>query len=96
MLVVVAVLLFITVNRQGLLRLHRLRAEQERLEREIARLEAQTTELMVERAHLETDLSYVERLAREKYRMVQRGEKVFRVMPSDPPAKKNGKTPPPP
>ena len=84
-LVVVVVLLFIALNRQGLGRLHRLRAEQERLDRKIAALEARAKELMVERAHLETDLAYVERLAREKYRMVKRGEKVFRVMPNSPP-----------
>jgi len=79
------VLLFIALNRQGLGRLHRLRSEQERLERQISALEARAKELMVERAHLETDMAYVERLAREKYRMVKRGEKVFRVMPNSPP-----------
>ena len=84
-LVVVVVLLFLVLNRHGVGRLHRLRAENDRLERKIATLQAQAKELMVERADLETDLAYVERLAREKYRMVKRGEKVFRVMPNRPP-----------
>ena len=80
LLVIVAVVLFMAFNRQGLMRLHRLNTEQERLELEIAKLEAQATGLMIEQAHLESDFAYIERLAREKYRMVRRGEKVFRVL----------------
>ena len=80
LLVIVAVVLFMVFNRQGLMRLHRLNTEQDRLMTEIAKLEAQATGLMIEQAHLESDFAYIERLAREKYRMVRRGEKVFRVI----------------
>ena len=78
--VVAVVLFFILLNRHGLLRLYRLRAEQERLEAEIAMLQVQAVRLRQETASLQIDLAYIERLAREKYRMVKRGEKVFRVM----------------
>lgn len=84
-LVVVVVLLIVALNRQGLGRLYRFKAEQARLQLEIAALEARAVELKVERAHLEVDMAYIERLAREKYRMVKRGEKVFRVLPNSPP-----------
>jgi len=77
---VAVVLFFILLNRHGLLRLYRLRAEQERLEAEIAMLQVQAVRLRQETASLQIDLAYIERLAREKYRMVKRGEKVFRVM----------------
>lgn len=80
LLVIVVVLSFMAFNRQGLMRLHKLKTEGDRLELEIAKLEAQATGLMIEQAHLESDFAYIERLAREKYRMVRRGEKVFRVM----------------
>ncbi|MEE9162437.1 MAG: septum formation initiator family protein [Candidatus Neomarinimicrobiota bacterium] len=80
LLVIVVALLFMAFNRRGLMRLHKLKAEQKQLELEIASLEARATGLMIERAHLESDFAYIERLAREKYRMVRRGEKVFRVM----------------
>ena len=79
-LVVAVTLLFIILNRHGLLRLYQLRAEQERLEAEITMLQEQAAELRQEMGSLENDLAYIERLAREKYRMVKRGEKVFRVM----------------
>ncbi len=89
-LVIVVVLLIVVLNRQGLGRLYRFRAEQARLELEIAALRARAKELTVERARLETDLAYIERLAREKYRMVKRGEKVFRVIPNSPPTGEDG------
>lgn len=80
-LIVLVVLLFLIFNRHGLLHLYRLQSEQRRIEVEIASLQERAAELRQEVASLESDLTYIERLAREKYRMVRRGEKVFRVMP---------------
>lgn len=80
-LVMLVLLLILIFNRHGLLRLYRLRSEQRHLDAEIALLQERAAELRQEMASLEGDLMYIERLAREKYRMVKRGEKVFRVMP---------------
>lgn len=80
-LMVLVVLLFLIFNRHGLLHLYRLQSEQKRIEVEIASLQERAAELGQEVASLESDLTYIERLAREKYRMVKHGEKVFRVMP---------------
>jgi len=80
-LMVLVVLLFLIFNRHGLLHLSRLQSEQKRIEVEIASLQERAAELGQEVASLESDLTYIERLAREKYRMVKHGEKVFRVMP---------------
>ncbi len=80
-LVMLVLLLILIFNRHGLLRLYRLRSEQRHLDAEIALLQERAAELRQEMASLEDDLMYIERLAREKYRMVKRGEKVFRVMP---------------
>ncbi|UCH62249.1 MAG: septum formation initiator family protein [Fidelibacterota bacterium] len=80
-LVVLVVLLFLIFNRHGLFRQYQLRSEQKRLDAEIALLQERAAELRQEVASLESDLMYIERLAREKYRMVKRGEKVFRVVP---------------
>jgi len=80
-LMVLVVLLFLIFSRHGLLHLYRLQSEQRRIEVEIASLQERAAELGQGVASLESDLTYIERLAREKYRMVKRGEKVFRVMP---------------
>ena len=80
-MVVGVVLLFILINRHGLAPLYRLQQDNERLNREIAALRARADSLRTEQASLESDMLYIERLARGKYRMVKRGEKVFRVLP---------------
>ncbi len=48
----------------------RLRAENERMRRQIARLQS--------------DLLYIERIARERYGMARPGERVYRVLPYRP------------
>ena len=75
--------LFLILNQHGLYRLYRLREEQARLEQQIQVLRERSERLGTEKANLEDNLEYIERLAREKYRMVKRGEKVFRVIEND-------------
>ncbi len=92
--VAVAILFFIAVNQYGLFRLWRLQKEHEQLQAEIALLREKSQSLRDEQSRLEDDMVYIERLAREKYRMVRQGEKVFRVMPSEQhqPATEQGQT----
>ncbi len=91
---VVAILSFIALNQYGLFRLWRLQKEHEQLQAEIALLREKSQTLRGEQTRLEDDMVYIERLAREKYRMVKRGEKVFRVIPSEQlqPADEQGQT----
>ena len=46
----------------------------------IAELKQEQKSLQAERNRLETDMEYIEKLARERYRMAKKGEKVFRVI----------------
>ncbi len=71
---------FILFNKHGLWRLASLRREQVRLSEQIVELQARADSLRTDVNSLETDMAYIEQLAREKYRMVKRGEKVFRVI----------------
>ena len=76
--------IFILINKRGLWRLHSLRQETVRLEAELAQLRQSQSVLEKEKTRLENDLVYIEQLARERYRMVKKGEKAFRVMsPAD-------------
>ena len=79
--VVIAALTFIIVNRQGLIKLRRLQRDQQAFEAKLIHLRSETDRLQTTRAQLEVDLVYIEQLAREKYRMVRKGEKIFRVAP---------------
>jgi len=71
----------------GLYQLYRLRAQRAEIQRTIAELRSSKKELEAEKTRLETDYKYIEQLAREKYRMAKKGEKVFKVIKT-PPAKR--------
>lgn len=79
--IVAIVLTFIVVNQQGLIKLRQLQRDQQALQAKLIRLQAETDHLELTRTQLEIDMAYIEQLAREKYRMVRRGEKIFRVVP---------------
>lgn len=83
-IIIVALILgFILFNKHGFWRLARLRREQAQLREQIVELHVRADSLRTDVNSLETDMAYIEQLAREKYRMVKRGEKVFRVIRND-------------
>ena len=65
----------------GLLQLYKLKQERSEIQNHISELRKDREELIQEKSRLENDLKYIEKLAREKYRMAKPGEKVFKVMP---------------
>jgi len=67
----------------SLLKLHR---EISDMKAHITRLEQEKTELASERDRLLNDPEYLERIARERFRMAKPGEKVFHVVIESKPA----------
>ena len=65
---------------EGLYSLIQLKQEIRDMEAHIARLEIEKTELESERDRLLSDPDYLERIARERFRMAKPGEKVFHVI----------------
>lgn len=65
----------------GLYELYQLKRQQAMIEERIQELEIENEQLAEEKKRLESDMEYIERLARERYRMAREGEKVFRVIP---------------
>ena len=63
--------------------LYRLRAERSANQALITELRKERGKLEEEKFRLNTDLEYIERIARERYRMVKKGEKVFKVIPKE-------------
>ena len=64
----------------GILQLNKLKKEKEKIQNHITELREEKEELVLEKHRLENDLNYIEKLAREKYRMAKPGEKVFKVI----------------
>ena len=65
----------------GLFQLYKLKQERKEVQEHIAQLRKNRETLIAEKNRLENDLEYIEKLAREKYRMAKPGEKVFKVVP---------------
>ena len=65
----------------GLLQLYKLKRDRAKVQAQIAQLRKERERVMVEKNQLENDIQYLEKLARERYRMVKPGEKVYKVIP---------------
>ena len=64
----------------GIYQLYLLRSERSEIQATITALREQKQTLEAEKNKLATDSKYIEQLAREKFRMAKKGEKVFKVI----------------
>ena len=64
----------------GLLQLYKLKKEKNKIQNHITSFREEKEKLVSEKHRLENDIDYIEKLAREKYRMAKPGEKVFKVI----------------
>ena len=67
----------------GLYQLYLLRSEKARIQSTISSLRDKKQLLEEEKTKLNNDPKYIEQLAREKFRMAKKGEKVFKVIEDD-------------
>ena len=72
----------------GLFQLYKLKKERSEIQLYITQLRKNQELLYNEKNRLENDLRYIEKLARERYRMAKPGEKVFKVVPKNEDSKK--------
>ncbi|MCD6441088.1 MAG: septum formation initiator family protein [Candidatus Marinimicrobia bacterium] len=77
-------ILTIVISDYGIYQVYLLNRQKRRLHTNIEKLKTEQDSLLVEKARLENDLDYIEKLARERYRMAKKGEKVFRVIERPP------------
>ena len=68
----------------GLYQLYLLRSERSEIQATITTLREQKQTLEAEKNKLTTDSKYIEQLARERFRMAKKGEKVFKVIERKP------------
>ena len=82
-LIVAALLTVFIFGDHGLFQLYKLKKERTEIQGHISQLRKDREMLLSEKNRLENDLKYIEKLARERYRMAKPGEKVFKVIPKD-------------
>ena len=68
----------------GIYQLYLLRSERSEIQSTITALREQKQTLEAEKNRLTTDSKYIEQLARERFRMAKKGEKVFKVIERKP------------
>ncbi|MBT3477964.1 MAG: septum formation initiator family protein [Candidatus Marinimicrobia bacterium] len=76
----VALLIIFFFGDHGLYQLYNLKKERAETQEKINALREERITLEGEKTKLQTDYKYIEELAREKYRMAKKGEKVFKVI----------------
>ena len=64
----------------GLLKLYKIKNERKIIQKKISQLRQEKEILKNEKSKIENDLNYIEKIAREKYKMVKPGEKIFKVI----------------
>ena len=79
-IIFILLIIFIFGN-HGLFQLYKLKNERILIQNHISQLRKEREELKKEKNMLENNLDYIEKLARERFRMAKKGEKVFKVIP---------------
>ena len=80
-LLCITLLIIFIFGDHGLLQLYKLKRDRAKVQAQISQLRKERERVTVEKNRLENDIQYLEKLARERYRMVKPGEKVYKVIP---------------
>ena len=83
LLIGVTLLIVFIFGDHGIFQLYKLKRERSEVQTRITLLRKEREQLKSEKARLENDLDYIEKLARERFRMAKPGEKVFKVIPKN-------------
>ena len=76
----ITLLIIFIFGDHGLLQLYKLKRERAKVQAHILQLRKERETVTVEKNRLENDIFYLEKLARERFRMVKPGEKVYKVI----------------
>jgi len=80
-LIGVSLLIIFIFGDHGLFQLYKLKRERKQIQIHITQLRENREKFIAEKNRLENDLDYIEKLARERFKMAKTGEKVFKVIP---------------
>ena len=80
LLICISLIIVFIFGDHGLLKLYTIKKKRKETQENIAKLREEKEKTMGEKNKLENDLDYIEKIAREKYKMVKPGEKIFKVI----------------
>ena len=64
----------------GLIKLYKIKNQRKKVQNHIAQLRQEKEKKEEEKNKIENDLDYIEKIAREKYKMVKPGDKIFKII----------------
>tara|TARA_B110000438_G_scaffold88029_1_gene87498 strand:+ start:76 stop:411 length:336 start_codon:yes stop_codon:yes gene_type:complete len=81
LLICVSLCIVFIFGDHGLLKLYKIKRQRAKIQKHITQLRNEREKTKEEKNKIENDLDYIEKIAREKYKMVKPGEKIFKVVP---------------
>jgi cell division protein FtsB len=86
--VIGVIVMTVVFGNYGAYQMYVIKRQKAQLEKEIEDLKKDQAELIKTRERAKTDITYIEKVAREKYSMVKPGEHVYQVISKDKETKK--------
>ena len=80
LLICLSLIIVFIFGDHGLLKLYKIKQKRKKIQDNISQLRNEKEKVRNEKNKIENDLDYIEKIAREKYKMVKPGEKIFKVI----------------
>jgi len=81
LLICVSLIIVFIFGDHGLFKLYKIKRQRAKIQKHITQLRNERENTKEQKNKIENDLDYIEKIAREKYKMVKPGEKIFKVVP---------------
>jgi len=81
LLICLSLIIVFIFGDHGLLKLYKIKSQRKTIQAHIAQLRDEREKAKEIKSKIENDINYIEKMAREKYKMVKPGEKIFKVVP---------------
>ena len=81
LLICLSLIIVFIFGDHGLLKLYKIKSQRKAIQTHIAQLRDEREKAEEKKNKIENDINYLDKIAREKYKMVKPGEKIFKVVP---------------
>ena len=81
LLICLSLIIVFIFGDHGLLKLYKIKNQRKTIQAHITQLRDEREKTKKKKNKIENDINYIEKMAREKYKMVKPGEKIFKVVP---------------